>query len=149
MAADIKTISDALISRLASQVSSLNRRTVATFGGGIGNFFTDKRVKNLPFVGVQVRRVGYEGYNSDNSVCVESLEIDLLLVIKDMRDQGFGKEAGYELIDKVRDALMGQTLGIQELVPIEIEGFEDSEDLEEFGLYGFTGKIKTSHIRGG
>jgi len=146
LASAIKTISDAIISRLVSQVSDLNAKTVRTFSGSLEDFI-EKTVKNTPFVGVHLAAVTYDQYDTQNRQAEEHLEFDLLLIIKDLRSKSYGKKASYDLIDDVRDALIGQSLSVSGLNPIRIESVGYSEDIETTGYYGYRMIITTFQIR--
>ena len=145
MAAAIKTISDALIARLASQVAGLNSRTVATFSGSLGEFV--EQARNVPFVGVALTQVSYIELNSDNSIAEERLSFLLTVIAEDFRGRGFSIENSYGLIDGIRDCLMGQTLDIEGLAPISISGVSRDIVSEKQGLAVYTVKLETWQVR--
>ena len=145
MAAAIKTISDALIARLASQVTGLNSRTVATFAGSVEEFV--EQARNVPFVGVALERVNYKELNSDNSIAEECLSFRLQVIADDFRGRGYSIENSYGLIDGIRDCLMGQTLGIGSLAPISISEVSRDDDAEEQGLSVYRIGLETWQVR--
>lgn len=145
MAAAIKTISDALIARLASQVASLNSRTVSTFAGSLKEFVEQGR--NVPFVGVVLDKVNYVELNSDNSIAQERLSFELQVIADDFRGRGYSIESSYSLIDDIRDCLMGQNLGIEGLAPISISKVRRDEVSEKQGLAVYTLGLETWQVR--
>jgi len=145
LAAAIKTISDALLVRLASQVAGLNSRTVSTFSGSLGEFV--EQARNVPFVGVALTQVNYSELNSDNSIAEERLSFRLTVIAEDFRGRGFSIENSYGLIDGIRDCLMGQTLDIEGLAPISISGVSRDVASEEQGLAVYTVKLQTWQVR--
>ncbi len=145
MAAAIKTISDALIARLASQVASLNSRTVSTFAGSLKEFVEQGR--NVPFVGVVLDKVNYVELNSDNSIAQERLSFELQVIADDFRGRGYSIESSYSLIDDIRDCLMGQNLGIEGLAPISISNVRRDEVSEKQGLAVYTLGLETWQVR--
>ena len=147
MAAAIKTISDALIARLASQVAGLNSRTVATFAGSLGEFVEEAR--NVPFVGVVLERLDYLELNSDNSAARETLSFQLLAITQDFRGRGYSIENSYGLIDDVRDCLIGHNLDLEGLAPISITAVSRDGSSEKHGLAVYTVGLKTWQIRAG
>ncbi|MBN2290707.1 MAG: hypothetical protein JXQ83_15340 [Candidatus Glassbacteria bacterium] len=145
MAAPIKTVSDALIARLASQVAGLNTRTVATFAGSVGDFVGQGR--NVPFVGVSLDKVRYGELNSDSSIAEERLSFQLRLIAEDFRGRGYSIENSYGLIDGIRDCLLGQTLEIEGLAPVVISGVVRDEVSEKQGLAVYTVGLETWQVR--
>ncbi|MEA2063021.1 MAG: hypothetical protein U9P14_04935 [Gemmatimonadota bacterium] len=146
MAAAIKTISDALITRLASQVEGLSPQTVATFSGSLEEFTQQGR--NVPFAGVALEEAAYDGLSSDNSIAEEYLSFSLHVLAEDFRGRGYSIENSYGLIDEIRDCLMGQTLGLEGLAPISISAVKRDEVSAEHGLAVYIMKIETWQVRG-
>ena len=145
MASSIKTVSDAIINRLASAVDSLNAETVATFAGSIKEFVELGR--NLPFVGVALNRARYAELNSDSSLAEEHLSFRLTLVAEDFRGRRFSVENTYGLIDSIRDALMGNDLALSGLAPITVESCEKDEEAEKEGLAVYRMTLATWQVR--
>ncbi|MBW7996011.1 MAG: hypothetical protein FVQ81_05440 [Candidatus Glassbacteria bacterium] len=145
MAADIKTISDAIISRLAAQVPGLNSRTVATFTGSVADLAAQGR--NFPFVGISLSSVNYRSLNAEESLAREELSFSVKVVVEDFRGQGFSLETGYGLLDEVRDCLLGARLGIDGLAPLELGAFRVDSAAEKEGLAVFGSSISTWQLR--
>ncbi len=145
MAADIKTISDAIIAKLASDVAELNSRTVATFTGSETDLAEQGR--NLPFVGLSLASVGYTQLNADDSLAREELSFSLTVVVEDFRGQGFSLETGYGLLDHIRDCLNGARLGIEGLAPCRLSGFSVDSAAEKSGLAVFSSSLDTWQVR--
>jgi hypothetical protein len=145
VAADIKTISDAIIAILASDVAELNSRTVATFTGSEAELAEQGR--NLPFVGLSLSSVNYTQLNAEDSIAREELSFSLKVVVEDFRGQGFSLETGYGLLDHIRDCVGGVRLGIEGLAPCRLSGFSvDSAD-EKSGLAVFSANLSTWQVR--
>ncbi len=145
MAADIKTISDAIIAKLAGDVAELNSRTVATFSGSTGDLAEQGR--NLPFAGLSLTGVSYTQLNAEDSLAKEELSFSLRLVVEDFRGQGFSLETGYGLLDHVRDCLSGARLGIEGLAPCRLSGFNLDSAADESGLAVFSASLSTWQVR--
>ncbi|MEA1996012.1 MAG: phage protein Gp37 [Gemmatimonadota bacterium] len=145
MAAAVKTISDAIIARLASDVESLNTGTVATFAGSIEEFVSQGL--NLPFAGVALENISYQQLNTDSSLAEEHLTFRLTVVAEDFRGRRYSVENTYSLVDSIRDALMGQTLGISGLAPVTILKVEKDSQAEEFGLAVYSLQVQTWQVR--
>ena len=145
MASSIKTVSDAIINRLASAVDSLNQQTVATFAGSLKEFVELGR--NLPFVGVALLRASYTELNSDSSLAEEHITFRLTLVAEDFRGRRFSVENTYGLIDSIRDALMGNDLALSGLAPICVKACEKDEEAEKEGLAVYRMTVATWQVR--
>ncbi len=144
MAADIKTISDAIIGLLASGVAELNSRTVATFTGSEADLAEQGR--NLPFVGLGLSSVSYTQLNLDDSLAREELSFSLRVVVEDFRGQGCSIETGYGLLGRIRNCLVGARLGIEGLASCRLSGFSmDSAD-EKSGKALFSANLSTWQI---
>jgi len=145
LASSIKTISDAIISRLASSVQELNSSTVATFAGSLKEFV--ELGCNLPFVGVALRRVRYAELSSDDSLAEEHLTFQLTIIAEDFRSRGYSLENTYGLFDSIRDCLMGRSLGIAGLAPLRVLRAELDEVAEKEGLAVYRMEIQTWQVR--
>jgi hypothetical protein len=127
MAAGIKTISDALIAKLAT-ASGLDSGKVKTFDGDARELVA--KYKAVPFVGVKLTNVRHEAVSSDGRVAEQVLTFELLLITEVFGDAGYSIESCYGLLDTVTQKLMAETLGIDGLRPIEIKGGDKNTDLE-------------------
>jgi hypothetical protein len=145
LAGSVKEISDALIARLSSYVTGLNAKTVAIFAGSIKEFVG--LGSNLPFVGVALEKIDYEELNAEGSLAVERLNFCLTAIAEDFRGRSFSVENNYSLIDSIRGALMGQTLGISGLSPVSILGVERDGEAEKEGLSVYLVRINTWQVR--
>lgn len=145
MAADIRTISDAIVALLVSQVQALNERTVATFTGSVADLAGQGR--NLPFVGISLSSVGYRHLNAEESLAREDISFGLKVVVEDFRGQGYSLETGYALLDDLRDCLLGARLGIDGLAPLELGSFRVDSAAEKEGLAVFSTSVATWQLR--
>lgn len=145
MAADIKSISDAIVSRLATQVPALNEQTVATFTGSEADLAEQGR--NLPFVGLCLSSVGYRHLNAEESLAREDISFSLKVVVEDFRGQGYSLETGYGLLDDLRDCLLGARLGIDGLAPLELGSINLDSAAEKQGLAVFSTSVSTWQLR--
>lgn len=142
MASSIKAISDALISRIVSQVSSLSTRTVKSFPG-----FGYAEIINFPFCGVALGGEVHEELASDGSIAKEILTFRLTLAAEDFRSARYSLESTYALIEDVRDAIMGQRLGIDGLAPISILGIAPDSFMLTLGVTVYVMTIETWQVR--
>jgi len=142
--ASIKTISDAIIARLVDQVADLDADKVKTFDGSARDLLD--AIKTAPFVGVALTNVEQEQPVSTGKVAMESLTFNLLLVAEDFSGIGYSIEDSYGLIDSVRNALMGQTLNISGLDPIEVASVEKNTSMESEKITAYDFKIKTGQV---
>lgn len=137
MSAGIKTISDALITKLAA-ATSLDTNKVKTFDGSARELLA--KYKAVPFVGVTLEDFAHVAPSSNGRVAEQVLTFKLLLIAEDFGELGYSIENCYGLIDEVTQALMAETLGIGGLRPIEIEGGTKNRELEaeRITAYDFT-----------
>lgn len=145
MASSLKTVSDALISRLASNVASLDGQSVSTFDGSTEELAAEGR--RLPFAGVSIDSTGYSELSADNSLVREDIDLDLLLVAEDFRGAGYSLENTYGLLDEVRDCLLGSDLGLEGLAPLEIASCSKQQKDSERGLTVFQMRLRTWQVR--
>jgi len=143
MASDLKIIIEAVVNKLA-KVAGLNIRTVDVFSGDLAEFLM--AVHNVPFAGVHFIGSRYENYTCDNGSCEEHISFEVLLVLRDLRGKSYGQKAALDLIDHVRDALMGHIL-IAGLAPAMITEIGDHESLQDFGCEGYHFKFETWQTR--
>ena len=124
--ATIKTISDAIISRVSGQVAALTGR-VATFDGDARAYLD--QVKSVPFAGLRFEGLAQAPPNVGGTVAEEEQVYTLLLIAEDFSGLGFSMESCYPLIDSVRNCLMGHilTAGTD---PVEIERAEKNRQME-------------------
>ena len=132
MASTIKSISAALIARLASAVTGLDAGRVAAFSGALEELAAAGG--NLPFAGVSLQEASYDSLNSDNSLAEEHLAFRITVLAEDFRGRRYSLENTYGLVDGIRDALLGETLGIAGIAPFRIKNCMKSRDHEKAGL---------------
>ncbi|MFH1070319.1 MAG: hypothetical protein V1794_11930 [Candidatus Glassbacteria bacterium] len=144
MAATIKTISDALISRLASSVTGLDSARVAAFSGSLEELAQAGR--NLPFAGVSLSEARYGSLNTDNSLAEEHLTFRITVLAEDFRGRRYSLENTYGLVDGIRDALLGETLGLAGIAPFSIKNCIKSRDYEKEGLTVYEVEVATWRV---
>ena len=144
MAAAIKTVSDALIEVLATEVAALNPETVSSFAGSLEEFA--RLGRNLPFVGVSLAEARYLTLNSDSSLAEEHLTFRLTAVAGDFRGPEYSLESSYGLVDGIRDTLLGRDLGLSGLAPLSLRRCEMDREAEKAGLTVYRFEIATWQV---
>ncbi len=142
MAATLQEISEALVARLSATVPGL--AAAPRYGpvrelpaGGL----------TPPLAAVALERAAYRPLSSDSRQVLEELTFRLTLVAEDFRGRGCGLAGGYGLLEAVRAALQGQTLGLEGLAPLELSAAVLDLKSEEAGLTVYTLKAVTWQVR--
>lgn len=141
MASTIKQISDALISRIASQVTGLNTRTVRPFAG-----FGSGEVMNFPFVGVTYDGGPFDNLTSDNVAAVQTLRFKLSIAGEDFRGTVYTIESSHVLIESLITALKAQQLGLA-IEPIRIVNIAPDQFMLDRGITVYVMEIETTQVR--
>lgn len=141
MAVTIEQVSDALISRIVSQVTAVNAKTCRAFPG-----FGYSEVMNFPFIGVAFDGGPLEPLTSDNAVVNQVLRFKLWVCGEDFRGSRYSMESSYSLLEQAMTALKGQQLGL-EIAPIEITRIEPDQYLQQLGATVYVMGIETWQTR--
>ncbi len=145
MSSTLKQISDALVALLES-IEELGPGRAAPFAGSVRSFLEEGRT--APFAGVALDSLSYDTLSTDRCLVREELSLKVTLVAQDFRGPGFSLEGGYELLDAVRGALVGASLELEGLAPLEMTSIGKNEQIEEQGITAFELGLKTWRVTG-
>ena len=136
--ATLKTISDALISELATCVG-LDTSRVQTFSGSVDDFV--KSTQRVPFCGVAFVDSDYEEESADFSAVQENLYFELTIIATDFREKRYTIEDSYPLIDAIKAKVTGLDLSIDGLSPFRPISCTKHRALEAVGYTVFTMRL--------
>ncbi len=147
--AALKSIQDAIISRIASQATALNTRTVKPWSGTVDDFFEDgARIHNLPFCGVNFVSSDPTIEVFDNAVAQENYTWELTIIASDGRGQQYSNEEALDIIDDIRTALIGHVLSGQAgVAPLIIGAIAAAEEVPEQAVTVYTMDIHTWQVQ--
>ena len=136
--ATIKTISDALISELAT-CTRFDSSRVKTFSGSVEEFV--KSTTRVPFCGVAFMNSDYEEESADFSAVEQHLDFELTIIANDFRPNKYSIEDSYPLIDVLQKKVTGLDLSIDGLSPFRPVSLFKHRELEAEGFTIYVLKI--------
>ena len=143
--ATYKQIGDGIITQIVA-LSAFVAARVQRFGGSIDDFF-EEETYNLPFAGVCLESADCDEYTSDNLSCREHLTYRVLVVSEDFRGRKYARQDAYTLIEAIRGTLLGDSLSLSGVEPLQLESVKREEDLPEQGVVAYSMYFHTSQAR--
>ncbi len=147
MAQAIKSITDAVIA-LVVALNEFHSGQVYSFDGDVETYLA-RRAPVLPFVGVRASGgdLPSESYSTQNKAPTENITITLTLVAQDWRGAGYTLETAYPLVDALVNGLIGASLSLSGVAPLQVNRWSQVQELADLGLTVYEIQLSTWQVR--